>query len=489
MSENPLHVIMNAKSVAFFGASNNPLTMGTHQITHLINESFEGTVWPIHPKEKTVLGVKAYNSVADLPETPELAVIVVPTHIVTEILDQCGQKGIKRAVIISGGFKERGEEGEKLEIKLKEVARKHQIRFVGPNCIGVINAHRKFNLTVYPYLTGPGPMGVLSHSGTYVTQVIPYLAKRGIRYSKAVSLGNEADIDLVDALEYLGQDPETKAIALYIESIRRGREFVETARQVSLKKPIVAYYVGGTEAGARSGSSHTGAMGGNDIIHDFAFRQCGIIRAPTVERLYDWAWALATTPTPKGRRVGIISHSGGPLTSMADACARNDIEVPLFTPETQNKLASFVPKTGSTANPVDFTYSTNINDMLNTVPNIVFEAEEVDAILIHGIGGFGLIKDMGQDALGILPMDFSKLESEMAKMHHGIIALQKEKSYPVITASFTDHTDAAVNYLLKNDVPFYSTPERAVLAMSAVMRYAEWKRNQIKISQGSGSDQ
>ncbi|MBW2092601.1 MAG: CoA-binding protein [Deltaproteobacteria bacterium] len=478
MNNNPIHSIMNAESIAFFGASNNPLTMGTNQITHLIKESFEGKVWPIHPKEKTVLGVKAYKTVADLPEVPDLAVIVVPTRIVPDILDQCGQKGIKRAVVISGGFKERGKEGEKLEQELKTIARKHKIRFVGPNCIGVINTKRKFNVTVYPYQTGPGPMGVLSHSGTYVTQVLPYLAKRGIRYSKAISLGNEADIDMVDGIEYLGQDPETKAIALYIEVIRRGREFVETARRVSMKKPIVAYYVGGTEAGARSGASHTGAMAGNDKIYDSAFRQCGIIRAPTVERLYDWTWALATTPAPRGRRVGIISHSGGPLTSMADACSRNAIDVPLFTEKTQKEIAHLVPKTGSIANPVDFTYSTNLDGMINTIPRTVFENGEVDAILIHGIGGFGLIKDLGQEALKMAPIDLSALDKHMAEMYHGLIELKNEMSCPVLTSSFTDHTDAAVNYLLKNDIPFYSTPERAVQAMAVVMRYAEWRRNQ-----------
>ncbi len=478
MNENPLHAIMNAESIAFFGASNNPLTMGTNQITHLIKEGFEGRVWPVHPKEKNVLGVQAYKTVADLPEVPDLAVLVVPTKIVPDILEQCGQKGIKHAVVISGGFKERGKEGEKLEKELKKTAKKYQIRLVGPNCIGVINAKRNFNLTVYPYQIGPGPMGVLSHSGTYVTQVLPYLAKRGVRYSQAISLGNEADIDMVDGIEYLGQDPDTKAIALYIEVIRRGKEFVETARKVSLKKPIVAYYVGGTEAGARSGASHTGAMAGNDKVYDSAFRQCGIIRAPTVERLYDWAWALATTPAPRGRRVGIISHSGGPLTSMADACSRNKIEVPLFTEETQKKISRFIPKTGSAANPVDFTYSTNLEAMLSAIPKIIFENKEVDAVLIHGIGGFGLIKNLGPEALKTGSIDFSAIEKHMAEMCYGLVELKEKMSCPIITTSFTDYTDPVVKFLFENDIPFYSTPERAVQAMAAVMNYAEWRRKQ-----------
>ncbi|MBW2061938.1 MAG: CoA-binding protein [Deltaproteobacteria bacterium] len=478
MNENPLHTIMNAKSIAFFGASNNPLTMGTNQITHLINEPFEGKVWPIHPKEQTVLGIPAYKTIGELPEVPDLAVLVVPTRIVLEIMDQCGRKGIKHAVVISGGFKERGQEGEKLEEELKAIARRYQIRFIGPNCIGVINAKRNFNLTVFPYLVGPGPMGVLSHSGTYVTQVLPYLAMRNIRYSKAVSLGNEANIDMVDGLEYLGQDPETKVVVLYIEVIRRGREFVEVARRVSMKKPIVAYYVGGTEAGARSGASHTGAMGGNDIIYDNAFRQCGIIRAPSMERLFDWAWALATTPIPQGRRVGILSHSGGPVTSMADACARNNIEVPLFSKKIQDEITPMVPKTGSAANPVDLTYSTNLQAMIDTIPRTIFKAGEVDAVLIHGVGGLGFTKNLRQEALDISPVDISALESQMIKMYQELIELKEKMSCPVIVTSFSDYTDAAVSYLMKNDIPFYSTPERTVEAMAAVMRYADWKRTQ-----------
>lgn len=477
MKENPLQSVMNAHSIAFFGASNNPFTMGTTQITHLIRGGFQGNVWPVNPREKTVLGVTAYRRVADLPEVPDLAVLVLPTRIVPEILDECGRKGIRRAVIISGGFKERGEKGEELEEELKSVAKRHGIRFVGPNCIGVINARRNLNLTFYPYTNGPGPMGILSQSGTFVTQVLPYLAKRGIRYSRAISLGNEADIDLVDGIEYLSEDPETRAIALYIEGIRRGRDFVETVKGASMKKPVVAYYVGGTEAGARSGLSHTGAMGGNDIVHDCAFRQCGIVRAPTIELLYDWAWALATTPIPKGRRVAIVSHSGGPVTSMADACARNDMEVPLLSENTQGTIAPMVPETGSTANPVDMTFNTNPEALMDSIPKAIFQSGEVDAILIHGIGGSDLIKTMKTEAPDLVPADISDVETQMVKMHHGLVELREQMSCPVVASSFDDHTDAAVSYVLKNDIPVYPSPERAVQAMAAVMRYGEWRRS------------
>ncbi len=476
MDQNPLHDILNAKSIAFFGASNRPTAMGTTQIIHLLRGGYEGKVFPVHPREETVMGVSAYQKVADLPEVPDMAVLVLPTRIVPDILDECGKKGIKRAVIISGGFKERGREGVKLEEKLKNVAQKHGIRFVGPNCIGVINAHRKLNFTFFSYTLGPGPMGLLSQSGTYVTQVLPHLGNLGMNYSKAVSLGNEANIDIVDGISYLGEDPDTKAIALYIEGIKRGREFVETAKRVSMKKPIVAYFVGGTDAGSRSGASHTGAMGGNDIVYDGVFKQCGIIRAPTVEHLYDWTWALATTHLPKGERAAIISHSGGPVTSMADACSRNNIEVPVLSDETQKIIAPMVPHTGSTANPIDLTFSMNPGVMMGEIPKAIFNSGEVDAIMIHGIMGSSMIRTMREEAPDLVPKDMSKMDTALAMMHKGLVELSQEMSCPVLTSSFDGRVDSAVDFVMKNNIPVYPSPERAVQAMTALMQYADWRR-------------
>ncbi len=474
--ENPFHRIMNASSIAFFGASNSPTTMGTTQILHLIKGGYQGRIWPVHPKEEKVLGIPAHRNVSELPETPELAVLVLPTNIVPDILDECGQKGIKRAVIISGGFKEMGQEGAELQERVNAVAEKHGIRFVGPNCIGVINAHNSMNFTFFPYTLGPGPLSLLSQSGTYVTQVLHYLRERGLRYSRAVSMGNEANLDLVDGLEYLGEDPDTGAIALYIEAIRRGREFVETAGQVSLKKPIVAYYVGGTETGARSGSSHTGAMGGDDVVHDGMFRQCGILRAPTVEEMYDWGWALACTSPPGGKRVAIISHSGGPITSMADSCARHGLQVPILSKKTREKIAPLVPKTGSTANPVDLTFSMNPAVMVSEIPKIVYESGEVDAVLIHGIMGSSFLREMEALAPEMIqhPQDPEKLRNIIDYVHSGLAELARS-GCPVITSTFSGRDDYAVDYVMRNDVPLYPSPERAVAAMAAVMRYHRWR--------------
>jgi len=478
MPENPFERIMNARSVAFFGASNNPAKMGSMQMVHLVNGKFKGKVWPIHPKDKEIMGLKAHARVEDLPETPDLAVLVVPTPVVPEILESCGRKGIQRAVIISGGFRERGAEGRKLENQVVEIARRYGIRFVGPNCVGVIHAARDFNITVYPYDLGPGPMGLLSQSGTYVTQILMYVARQGIRYSQAVSLGNEADLDLVDGIEYLGEDPETKAIALYIEGIRRGRAFLETARKVSLKKPLVAYYVGGTEAGARSTASHTGKMGGNDRIHESLFRQCGVLRAPNIEALYDWAWALATTPIPKGDRVAIVSHSGGPVTSMADSCARLGLKVPTFSPKTQAAIAPMLPSTGSTANPVDLTYNRNPGAMTGGIPKAIFESGEADAFLIHGLGGMNAHGAVGASATATMGFTIDQLKAYAELSNQGLIELREKLSCPVVISTFSDHTDLGVSHAMSHNIPIYPTPERAASALAALIRYGKWRKGQ-----------
>jgi acyl-CoA synthetase (NDP forming) len=482
MPESPFERILNARSIAFFGASNNPAKMGSMQMVHLVQDDFKGKVWPIHPKEKEVMGRPAYARVEDLPEVPDLAVLVLPTQIVPEMLEACGRKGIRRAVIISGGFRERGPEGRRLEDQVVEIARRYGIRFVGPNCVGVIHAARNFNITVYPYTLGSGPMGLLSQSGTYVTQVLMYVARQGIRYSQAVSLGNEADLDMVDGIEYLGQDPETKAIALYIEGIGRGRAFLETARRVSLKKPLVAYYVGGTEAGARSGASHTGKMGGNDRIHDHLFRQCGVLRAPSVEALYDWAWALATTPIPKGDRVAIISHSGGPVTSMADACARLGLKVPTFSPKTQAAIAPMLPPTGSTANPVDLTYNRNPGAMTGGIPKAVFASGEVDAFLIHGLGGMSGSGVVGASAAATIGLSPDQIKAFAELSNQGLIELKQDLSCPVVISTFSDPTDAGVSHAMRHDIPVYPTPERAASALAALVRYGRWRAGQ-KVAQ------
>jgi len=245
MLSSPLHAIMNPSSIAFVGASNNFTTMGTMQCLSLIYNGFPGDVLPVHPKEKIVLGKKAYPLISDLPYAPDLAILVVPTGLVPDMLEDFGKLGTKYAVIISGGFRETGKEGQSLESRISDIAQRYGMRFIGPNCVGIINTQLPLNLTVAPIKVSYGKLGIASQSGTYVTQTLPYLHKRGITISKAISVGNGTSIDIVDCLKYLGDDEQTTAIALYIEGINRAGDFLKVAKEISARKPIVAQYVGG----------------------------------------------------------------------------------------------------------------------------------------------------------------------------------------------------------------------------------------------------
>jgi len=229
MNENPLHLLMNPKSIAVVGANNSIVKMGTVMALNILKQGYQGKFFPIHPKEKEILGFKAYPSVEALPEVPDLAMLIVPAKEVASILERFGKIGTRSAIVITAGFKETGKKGRDMEKEIGETASRYGIRFVGPNCMGIINSQIALNTTVLPMVKEPGSLGFASQSGTFVSQVLPYLRKRGIRFSKAVSLGNEASINVVDALEYLGEDEQTKAIILYIEGIREGERFLEVA--------------------------------------------------------------------------------------------------------------------------------------------------------------------------------------------------------------------------------------------------------------------
>ena len=321
IEQTALYRVVNPRHIAMFGASNRFAAMGTNLLSSIQALGFEGDIYPIHPKDDQVMGLDAYQSVLDLPVIPDLAFIVLPTKVVPEILEECGKKGIKQAIIVSGGFKEVGGNGIVLEKQICDIADKYDMRFVGPNCIGVVNPHHKFNATYFPYQQGAGFIGMASQSGSFITQMFDYLAGYGMGYSTGISVGNEANIDIVDCLEYLGACPNTRVISLYIETIRRGREFIETARSIVPHKPIVAYYVGGSEGGKKATFSHTGALSGPDRLYDGIFRQSGVIRANSIEEMFDYCLCLGMCPKPGGypdafrrsrRGGGGCLHPGGP---------------------------------------------------------------------------------------------------------------------------------------------------------------------------------
>jgi len=359
-----------------------------------------------------------------------------------------------------------------MEEKIKSVAKRHDIRFVGPNCLGIINSENLLNTTVAPFTTGPGLLGFASQSGTYVTQALPYLRKNGIRYSKAISLGNEADIDLVDALEYLGQDEQTKAVILYIEGIRDGRRFVEAARRISPHKPVVAQYVGGSASGARAGASHTGSMSGPDFLYDGIFKQAGILRVPTIEDLYAHGWTLATQPPLRGRRVGIVTNSGGPGTAIAYMCDQTGLEVPRFSESLQRDIRPMIEAHASAANPVDLTFDLGMQKLAVTLPEMIMKSGEVDAVVLHGVMHSGFMVEIFEHLRGYLKgVSYDAFLKSTRSVKEDAFRLPGKFPIPFLISTFFDDTDDCTRGYLDAGVPVFRTPENAARALGSLHRY------------------
>ncbi len=466
--QSPLFKIVNPDSVAFFGASNNFVSMGTNLMSSVVDIGFKGIIYPVHRKEDEVLGYKAYRSVLDLPETPDLAVIVLPTHLVPGVLDQCGQKGIRHAVVVSGGFREVGGEGVELERQLKEAADKHGIRFVGPNCLGVVNTHHRLNTMFHSYFGPPGYVGMASQSGSFVTQMFDYLDPLDLGFSTCFSVGNSANIDLVDCLEYLGVDPTTKVITMYIEALNRGREFVEVCRRITPHKPIVAYYAGGSETGRKAGLSHTGSLAGPDPLYNGMFRQAGVIRAMSIEELFDFASVMALSPLPRGKRMVVQTHSGGPGAACADMCGRVGLELPALAPETVKSLVEYLPVTGNANNPVDVTFSRNPMDYLTRMPSILLEDPNTDGLLMY----FLFAKNRMVGNLVNLGMSQEEATSEVEKLFvdhsERIAALVQKSGRPLVGFSFRIKDEELIHMIRSKGVPILPSPERAAKAMAAL---------------------
>lgn len=477
MPENPLELLMNPRSIAVVGASNNLMKMGTIQALSIIKDGYSGRFYPLHPSEKTVLGYQAYARPEDLPEAPDLVLFIVPVGVLFPLLESFGRIGTKRAVVVTGGFREAGgENGVILEQKLGKIAAKYGMRFIGPNCIGIINSQIHLNSTICGIAKKPGSLGLASQSGTFVTQTLPLLKKRGIRFSKAISLGNEVNINIADALEFLGEDSSTKAIILYIEGLRNGRRFLEAARRVTPRKPVLALYVGGTAAGARAGFSHSGAMAGPDFLYAGVFKQAGVIRVDTVEDLYTHGWAMATQPPVRGPRVGIVTNSGGPATVISSSCDAAGLEVPKFSGKLQKKIQDLIQAHASGANPVDMTFDIDMRKFVVTIPEIVMKSGEVDALIMHGVMRSGFLRevyDHARDMMGSIAFDaFMK---ELGPVIEEIFSLPRRYKKPLLVSTFLDRDDDYTAAFMDHDIPVFFSPEKVAQALAVLYKYKKIK--------------
>lgn len=349
----PLDVIFRPDTVAVIGASEQPGSVGRTLLWNLITNSFGGTVYPVNIKRSSVLGIKAYPSIHDVPERVDLAVIATPAQTVPGIIRECVEAGVQGAIIISAGFKERGPEGVALEEEILKTAREGNMRIIGPNCLGVMSPVTGLNATFANAMARPGSVGFISQSGALCTAVLDWSFHENVGFSHFVSIGSMLDVDWGDLIYYLGNDSRTESIVIYMESIGDARSFMSAAREVALTKPIIVIKPGRTEAAAKAAASHTGSLTGSDEVLESAFRRSGVLRVERIDDLFNMAEILSKQPRPRGRRLTIITNAGGPGVLATDALIMDGGELAKLTPQTMEALNELLPPHWSHNNPVD----------------------------------------------------------------------------------------------------------------------------------------
>jgi len=352
-SRRPLDPIFSPKSVAVIGATETLNSVGRTILENLIKGGFAGKIFPVNPKRPTVLGIQAYPSITDVPEKPDLAIIITPPATVPGIVKDCGTAGVKGVVIISAGFKEIGPVGVELERQVLAEATKAGIRIVGPNCLGVMVPGAKLNATFAADMAKPGSVGFISQSGALCTAILDWSLKENVGFSAFVSLGSMLDVGWGDLINHLGDDPNTKSIVIYMESIGDARAFLSAAREVALTKPIIVIKPGRTEAAAKAAASHTGSLTGSDEVLQAAFQRVGVLRVEAISELFDMAEVLGKQPRPKGPRLTIVTNAGGPSVIATDMLISSGAQLADLTPETMAAFNAILPPTWSHNNPVD----------------------------------------------------------------------------------------------------------------------------------------
>ncbi len=455
MTKN-IESIMSPRSIAVVGATNRPGSVGHAVFRNILNAGFEGVLYPVNLKAKSVQSVKAYPALMDIPDEVDLAVIIVPAETVCSVMGEAGKKGVKGAIVISAGFREIGGRGVELENCLKEAVRKYDIRLVGPNCLGVINNNQKvrMNASFATKMPKAGNIAFISQSGALCTAVLDYAEGRNIGFSKFVSFGNKTDVNETDLLRYLKDDPDTDVILMYLEDITNGREFLETAREITWQanKPMLAVKSGRSAEGARAAASHTGSLAGSDSAYDALFYQSGILRVEGVDELFNRAIAFAKQPIPKGNRIAIVTNAGGPGIMATDAAVRHNLKIATFSEETKQKLKKVLPPTANIQNPVDV-----IGDATH---------ERYEAAIRYIL--------MDENVDGAIVILSPQAMTDVLETAEIVPHVAKDIDKPVL-CSFMGIVDVSegVKYLEKNGIPNYSFPEAAVRSMASMAFYGK----------------
>ena len=453
----PLDAIFRPRSIAVIGASRRRGSIGYEILHNLVEHDFQGVVFPVHPTAKVIHSIKAYPSVLEIPDPVDLAVVVVPYRHVLQVVEECGRKGVRGLVVITAGFREVGGEGVAREEALLAIVHRYGMQLVGPNCMGVINTEPEvsMNATFAPTFPPPGPIGFMSQSGALGVTILDHARELGLGVSMFVSVGNKADVSGNKMIDYWSRDPRTRLIVMYNESFGDPRRFTRLARRVTKEKPILAVKAGRTRTGARAASSHTGALAGTDVAVDALFEQCGVIRATTLEELFDFAMAFSNQPIPRGDRVAIITNAGGPGILTADACESLGLEIAPLTEETQLRLRAEVPEEASVQNPVDLIASADAG-IYRLALDIVLQDPTVDAAIAIFVPPVQV--DAGAVAAGI---------AETVARHEDktvLGCLMGKKGLHM-----------GVSELKRRNIPAFMFPESAARALAAMSRYRRWR--------------
>ncbi len=437
-------------SVAVIGASRDPEKLGYAVLNNLKDGGYKGRLYPINPKAEEILGLEAYASVLDIPDPVGLAVIVVPAKIVPHVLRECGEKGVPAVVIITAGFREAGREGLEQERELIDIAKEYDLRLIGPNCLGVIDTDTPLNATFAAGMPPSGPIAFMSQSGALGTAVLDLAMAGRVGFSKFASLGNKADVSETDLLEAWADDPNSRVILIYVEGLPDGQAFMDVAREVTRKKPVVAIKSGVTKSGSRAVSSHTGSLAGSEEAYKAAFKQAGVIRAGSMEQVFDYALGFAYQPLLKGNRVGIVTNAGGPGILATDAVEHAGLEIPRLTNETVQALKDYLPGAASAANPVDV-LGDALADRYEHAIELVLDDPKVDSLIVI-----------------VTPQAMTEIE----KTAHAVGRLSQEADKPILACFMGEaRIDAGVRVLREYGVPNYPYPERVAATLAAMDGY------------------
>ncbi|MHC4912992.1 MAG: acetate--CoA ligase alpha subunit [Planctomycetota bacterium] len=436
-----LHRLFNPKTIAVVGATNRKGSVGYSVIRNLIGSDYEGVVYPINPRRESILGVKVYPSVKETPDDIDLAVIATPARTVPAIVRECGESGVSGIVILTAGFAEIGEEGQKASEEIKRIARECNMRIIGPNCLGFMRPSLNLNASFASKMALPGKIAFISQSGALGTAVLDWSVRQNVGFSFFVSIGSMLDVGFNDLIDFFGQDSGTSSIVIYMESLANARKFMSAARAFARTKPIIVLKVGRSSEGAQAAASHTGTLAGNDAVFDAAFKRAGVIRVKTVEELFNCAQTLAMQKRPSGNRLAIVTNAGGPGVIATDYLIEKEGTLARLSEETIEKLNEVLPDAWSHNNPVD----------------VLGDADEERYRLATEI----CINDPGVD--GLLVLLTPQAMTNAAEVARNLVSLPT-RNRKTMLASFMgeDDVNAGVEILEQGNIPAFNAPEAAV---------------------------